>query len=208
MPATHEPDTLEDLDSAADRYVRDCHDADDAQKSRLRAEFVRQALPFAGRMARRYRSRGELSDDLVQVARLGLVKAVDRYDPQRGSFTAYAVITITGEIKRHFRDHTWGVHVPRRMQDLGLEINHATTVLTTRLARTPTAEEIAEHIGSGAAEIRTAQTSAAGYSLASLNAPAGDRGEAEVGDLLGMPDPELGMVEDRTTVEQLLYRLP
>jgi RNA polymerase sigma-B factor len=208
MPSTEELHPLEDLDAVADRYTQECAEVTEAERRRLREDFVARALPFAGRLARRYRGRGEQSDDLEQVARLGLIKAVDRFDPARGSFTAYAIVTITGEIKRHFRDHTWGVHVPRRLQDLGLEINHATTVLTGRLARTPTTEELAVHLGMGVDEIRAAQNSAAGYSPASLNAPTGESGDTEVGDLLGLPDPGLGLVDDKTTVERLICRLP
>jgi RNA polymerase sigma-B factor len=208
MASIEELHPLEDLDAVADRYTSACAEAAEAERRRLRDEFVAQALPFAGRLARRYRGRGEFSDDLEQVARLGLMKAVDRFDPARGSFTAYAVVTITGEIKRHFRDHTWGVHVPRRLQDLGLEINHATTVLTGRLARTPTTDELAAHLGMSVDEIRAAQSSAAGYSPASLNAPAGDTGDAELGDMLGRPDAGLSLVDDRTTVERLICRLP
>lgn len=199
---------LEDLDAAADRYAGAFAQVAEGQRQRLREDFVRQALPFASRLARRYRRRGELNDDLEQVARLGLVKAIDRYDPERGSFTAFAVITITGEIKRHFRDHTWGVHVPRRLQDLGIEVSQATTLLTARLARAPTTSELAAHLGVGGDEVAAAQASAAGYSPASLNAPAGGDGTAEMGDLYGLPDPELSLVDDWATVERLLCHLP
>ncbi len=208
MPSTGRTRPLEDLDELATHYVSACSGADAARCEVLRAEFIRSALPFAGRLARRYRNRGELFEDLEQVARLGLTKAVDRYDAERGSFTAYAIITITGEIKRHFRDHTWGVHVPRRLQDLVLEMNHAAGVLTARLARTPTDAELASFLGVQPAEIAAARRSLAGYSPASLNAPAGDDDRAEIGDLVGAADNDLGLVDDRTTVERLLCRLP
>jgi len=117
---------LEDLDAAALDFAGRSSTASAAEVAVLRDELTRYCLPFASRLARRYRGRGEPLEDLEQVARLGLVKAIDRYDPDRGSFTAYAVITISGEIKRHFRDKTWGVHVPRRVQDLSLEVGHAT----------------------------------------------------------------------------------
>jgi RNA polymerase sigma-B factor len=208
MPTSGKTRTLEDLDTMAADYVRARSEATAARAARLREDFVRGALPFAGRLARRYRGRGEQLDDLEQVARLGLMKAVDRYDVERGSFTAYAVITITGEIKRHFRDHTWGVHVPRRLQDLVLELNHANSVLTAKHARTPTNTELAAFLEVSEAEVTEARTSLAGYSPASLNSPAGDDDRAEFGDLVGSADPELGLVDDRTTVERLLYRLP
>jgi RNA polymerase sigma-B factor len=198
---------LEDLDAVAERYAEQRKSCSGARSRRLREEMINAALPFAGRLARRYRNRGELTDDLEQVARVGLVKAVDRYDPDRGSFTAYTLTTITGEIKRHFRDHTWGVHVPRRLQELGLEITHATAVLHHRFARTPTDAEIARYCDVAEHEIAGARRSTAGYRSASLNAPAGDGG-AEVGDLLGGPDGEVEAVDDQVTVAHLIRRLP
>ncbi|AEV83553.1 RNA polymerase sigma factor [Actinoplanes sp. SE50] len=198
---------LEDLDLMADRYAHACERADCREQRRLRERFVREALPFAGRLARRYRGRGEPTDDLVQVARLGLIKTVDRFDPQRGSFTAYAILTITGEIKRHFRDHTWGVHVPRGQQDRVLEFVHARAELTSELARTPTLAELAERLGLDETQVRGAQTSAAAHNTESLNVPLGDTG-SEAGDLIGDVDGDLSLVDDRTTVESLLCELP
>jgi RNA polymerase sigma-B factor len=208
MGGTFELEPLEDLDGAADAYTRACADADEALRRRLRDDFVGQALPFARRLARRYRGRGEPPEDLEQVARLGLVKTVDRYDPERGSFTAYAIVTITGEIKRHFRNHTWGVHVPRRLQDLSLEIGRANVTLTGRLARSPSAAELAAHLQVDVAEVLAAQTSAAAHTPASLNLPLDTTGGVEVGDLIGAHDRELGLVDDRATVDRLLCHLP
>jgi RNA polymerase sigma-B factor len=141
------------------------------------------------------------------VARLGLVKSIDRYDPERGSFTAYAVITICGELKRHFRDKTWGVHVPRRLQDLTLEIGHATVVLTNQKSRRPTVAELAEHLHTSEEAILEAMESAAGYTPASLNAPIGTEGVIELGDLFGVSD-DLDGVDDRLAVAELLCQLP
>ncbi|MEU4426753.1 SigB/SigF/SigG family RNA polymerase sigma factor [Actinoplanes sp. NPDC024001] len=200
--------TLEDLDAAALAYAERRAAASPAEVETLRDDMVRFCLPFAGRLARRYRGRGEQLEDLEQVARLGLVKAVDRYDPERGSFTAYAVITISGELKRHFRDRTWGVHVPRRVQDLSLEVGHASMVLTSVLARTPTVAELAERLGVSEAAVLEAVESAAGYSPASLNAPVSGEGEQEFGDLLGGVDDDLEAVTDKLTVAELLLRLP
>ncbi len=174
----------------------------------LREQLIRLCLPFAGRIARRYRGRGESFEDIEQVARLGLVKAIDRYDPARGSFTAYAVITISGEIKRHFRDRTWGVHVPRRMQELILDVGHATTDLTCSLARAPTAEEIAQRLHVPVGSVLRAMESSGSYAPASLNAPLAEDGGAEIGDLVGRVDGALEMVDDRVTVVGLLLRLP
>lgn len=199
---------LEDLDGAALSYAAQIADCPLAERQVLREDLVQLALPFAGRLARRYRGRGEPLEDLEQVARLGLVKAVDRYDPERGSFTAYAAVTITGEIKRHFRDRTWGVHVPRRLQDLTIEVSQATAVLTTELSRSPTVGELAERLDTSEEDILAALESAAGYTPASLNGPVGDDGPAELGDMFGALDADLESVDDRLTVSGLLYRLP
>ncbi|WP_374272744.1 SigB/SigF/SigG family RNA polymerase sigma factor [Actinoplanes sp. M2I2] len=202
-------DGLEDLDAVALAYAERTAMAGPAERAALRDTLTRLCLPFAGRLARRYRGRGETFEDIEQVARLGLVKAIDRYDPERGSFTAYAVITISGEIKRHFRDKTWGVHVPRRVQDLSLEVGHATMALTTALSRTPTAAEIAARLNVPVAAVLEAQESSAGYSPSSLNAPVGGGdGAAEFGDLLGDFDGDLELVDDKVTVADLLMRLP
>jgi RNA polymerase sigma-B factor len=196
--------TYEDLDLAALEFAgRRAVEPSIA----LRDSLVRRCLPLAGRLARRYRGRGEPLEDLEQVARLGLVKAVDRYDPERGSFTAYAVITISGEIKRHFRDRTWGVHVPRRIQDLSLEVSHARMVLTSSLSRTPTTDEIAERLGVEVAAVTEALGGSAAYAPTSLNAPVSD-GDGEFGDMLGGADLDLESVDDKLTVSGLLLRLP
>ncbi|MEV6708412.1 sigma-70 family RNA polymerase sigma factor, partial [Micromonospora wenchangensis] len=131
-----------------------------------------------------------------------------RYDPERGSFTAYAAITIVGEIKRHFRDRTWGVHVPRRLRDLILEVGQATSALTSELSRAPSVAELAARLETPEEEILAALESAAGYSPASLNAPVGGESSAEFGDLVGESDNALESVDDRVTVSGLLHRLP
>ena len=205
MPANE--DLLEDLDAAAVSYFQQMAGASETERSLLRTDLTRYCLPFAGRLARRFRGRGEQLEDLEQVARLGLLKAIDRYDPARGSFTAYAVITISGEIKRHFRDRTWGVHVPRRVQDLSLEVGHAATAMTNSLSRSPTVPELADRLKVSEEAVLDAMESAAGYSPASLNAPAGDEG-GEFGDLLGGADADLESVDDKLTVAGLLLRLP
>ncbi|RKR92495.1 RNA polymerase sigma-B factor [Micromonospora pisi] len=199
---------LEDLDAAALAYAARIEGLPDERRQEARDDLVRFALPFAGRLARRYRGRGEPLEDLEQVARLGLVNAVDRYDPERGSFTAYAAITIVGEIKRHFRDRTWGVHVPRRLRDLILEVGQATAALTSELSRAPTVAELSERLETPQEEILAALESAAGYSPASLNAPVGGESSAEFGDLVGESDADLESVDDRVTVSGLLGRLP
>ena len=197
-----------DLDVYAEAYMRARAEAGPGEADRLREEFVRAAMPLAGRLASRYCGRGEPAEDLEQVARIGLVKTVDRYDSERGSFTAFAVVTIRGELRRHFRDHTWSVHVPRRLQDLGLEVKRATDALTTRFSRPPTHAEIAEYLDVEVADVMAARTSLAGYSSESLNRRLSADDDTEIGDLLGSLDPELAAVDDRTTLENLLVRLP
>ncbi|GAB2586133.1 hypothetical protein Aab01nite_51970 [Paractinoplanes abujensis] len=205
----HEPagTIREDLDAAAAAYHARLIDGD-GDAGAARDEFVDCCLPMAGRLARRYRGRGEPVDDLVQVARFALVKAVDRFDPERGSFTAYAVTTIQGELKKHFRDKTWGVHVTRQLRDTVLEVRQARAELAGRLSREPGTAEIAEHLGMEDTDVRAAMAAAAGYSPASLNSPVGDENAAELGDLLGSLDPDLAHVDDRLSVTRLLLRLP
>jgi RNA polymerase sigma-B factor len=207
-PASAAERGLEDLDAAALAYAARVAALPPERRQEARDDLVRFALPFAGRLARRYRGRGEPLEDLEQVARLGLVNAVDRYDPERGSFTAYAAITIVGEIKRHFRDRTWGVHVPRRLRDLILEVGQATAALTSELSRAPSVAELADRLETPEDEILAALESAAGYSPASLNAPVGGESAAEFGDLVGESDSDLESVDDRVTVSGLLGRLP
>ncbi|HEY3010461.1 MAG TPA: SigB/SigF/SigG family RNA polymerase sigma factor [Micromonosporaceae bacterium] len=201
--------TVVDLDSAAEWYARErAATGDAAVRVARRNELIHLALPMATRLARRYRGRGEPLDDLEQVARLALVRVVDRYDPRRGSFTAYAIHTITGELKRHFRDRTWGVRVPRALQELGHEVRRSSTELTTRLARTPTVTELADELGVSRAQVDAAVEGATGYAPTSLNAAIRDDGCAELGDRVGSLDPGLDAVDDRETLGALLGRLP
>jgi len=196
-----------DLDEQAVQF-----DARLAADPSARADFVRLCLPLARRLAHRYRGRGEPFADLEQVARLGLVKAVDRYDPERGSFTAFAIITILGELRKHFRDRTWGLRPPRRLQDLLVQLRQAGPELTNTLSRTPTTTELADRLDITVDEVDKARQSAAGYTLPSLNAtvtsPGSGTGTAERGDLIGEIDADLTAVDDRLTIKSLLDRLP
>jgi RNA polymerase sigma-B factor len=201
-------DTTEiDLDEQAVQF-----DARLAADPSARADFVRLCLPLARRLAHRYRGRGEPFADLEQVARLGLVKAVDRYDPERGSFTAFAIITILGELRKHFRDRTWGLRPPRRLQDLLVQLRQAGPELTNTLSRTPSTTELADRLDITVDEVDKAMQSAAGYTLPSLNAtvasPGSGTGTAERGDLIGEIDADLTAVDDRLTIKSLLDRLP
>ena len=121
-------------------------DPDDPARSALRRHLVEAQLPLVHHLAQRFRGRGEPYDDLVQVGTIGLLNAVDRFDPERGSFTGFAVPTILGEIRRHFRDRGWALRVPRRLQEMGRQVSEAREVLTQQLGRSPTVQEIARHI--------------------------------------------------------------
>src|SRR3954469_13661316 len=126
-------------------------------------------LPLARSLAARYRHTSESFDDLVQVASLGLLKAIDRYDPGRGhAFSSFAVPTILGELRRHMRDHTWSIHVPRELQELSQRIGPAPAQLSTTLGRPPTVSELADHIGVTEELVLDARQATAAYSPASL----------------------------------------
>ncbi|AEV83156.1 RNA polymerase sigma factor rpoD [Actinoplanes sp. SE50] len=197
----------EDYDEIALRYADACATADSARAERLREDMIRAVLPMAERLARRYRGGSEPYADLVQVARVGLVKAVNRYDPERGSFTAYAVNTIRGELKRHFRDHAWAVHVPRRMQEALLELTCLENELTRELHRRPTDAELAGQVGVPADEISRIRSAGSAFRPVSLSTPIGE-GDLLLGDTLGNPDGRLEDAADRLTVTELLDYLP
>lgn len=183
--------------------------ADDPRRDDVRDRLVRLHLPLVEHLARRFRNRGEPHDDLVQVATIGLIKAVDRYDPDRGvEFSTYATPTIVGEIKRWFRDKGWAVRVPRRLQELRLAIGTASAALTQDLGRSPTVAELAEKVGASEDEILEGLESAAAYSTLSLDAPDSLEQEApSVLDSLGGEDEALEGVENREALKPLLSRL-
>lgn len=180
------------------------------QHEALREQLVRLHIPLAEHLARRFRNRGEPLDDLVQVAVVGLLKAIDGFDPDRGvDFTSYAIPTMVGEIKRHFRDKGWSVRVPRRLKELKLDVTKAAATLTQHLGRTPTNADLAAHLGVTEEEIRECHVSARGYAAMSLSAPlGGEEVDSTLADVLG--DSDLGMqsVEDRETLRPLIEELP
>ena len=162
-----------------------------------REELVHLFLPLTKRLAGRYRHTGESLDDLEQVASLGLIKAIDRYDPALGSFVRYAVPNIIGELKRHFRDKGWGMRVPRSMQERFLQVNKALGELSGELGRSPTPKDVAEHTGLALEEVLEALEATAAYAPAPLDAPyPGDQdSDRTLGDSLGAEDPGYGLVE-------------
>jgi RNA polymerase sigma-B factor len=168
----------------------------------LRDQVIEAFLPLAQHLANRFGGRGEPIEDLVQTATVGLIKAVDKFDPERGTeFAAYAIPTIIGEIKRHFRDRTWDIRVPRRLQELRLSISEATSNLLQDLGRSPTIADIAEHLGLSEEEVLEGLEGARAYNAVSLSAPASDGDRAtELGDLLGAEDSEFELAELRVAL--------
>jgi RNA polymerase sigma-B factor len=183
---------------------------DDPQRAALRDHLVEMHLPLVEHLARRFRNRGEPLDDLVQVATIGLIKSVDRFDTERGvEFSTYATPTIVGEIKRHFRDRGWAVRVPRRLQELRLQLTSATSELSQLHGRAPTVAELAAHLKLSEEEILEGLESANAYSTLSLDVPEqGDDDSPAVVDSLGSEDEALEGVEYRESLKPLLERLP
>ena len=183
----------------------------DPARQQARDALVEQHLPLVEHLARRFRNRGEPYDDLVQVATIGLIKSVDRFDLERGvEFSTYATPTIVGEIKRHFRDKGWAVRVPRRLQELRLSLAAATSELSQRNGRAPTVSELAAHLKISDEEVLEGLESANAYSTLSLDA--GDTGSGDepmpVSETLGVEDEGLEGVEYRESLKPMLERLP
>ena len=183
----------------------------DPRRQRARDALVEQHLPLVEHLARRFRNRGEPYDDLVQVATIGLIKSVDRFDLERGvEFSTYATPTIVGEIKRHFRDKGWAVRVPRRLQELRLALASATSELSQKNGTAPTVAELAGHLKMSEEEILEGLESANAYSTLSLDA--GDSGNGDepmpVSETLGVEDEGLEGVEYRESLKPMLERLP
>ncbi len=198
-------------DLRADALVRELAvtPADAPGRERLRARAIEAWVPMANRLARRFAGRGEPADDLQQTAMVGLIKAIDRYDAERGiDFAAYAIPTIIGEIKRHFRDRTWSVRVPRRLQELRLAINDANNTLSHTLGRAPTVADVAEHIGVTEEDVLEGLEGARAYNATSLATPAGgDAGTMELGDTLGEDDHGFELAELRLDLGPALASL-
>ena len=181
----------------------------DEDRLRIRGELVEIHLPLVEYLARRFRNRGEWLDDLTQVATIGLIKSIDRFDLARGvEFSTYATPTIVGEIKRHFRDKGWAVRVPRRLQELKLALTKAIGELAQKEGRAPTIAELAAHLQMSEEEVLEGLESANAYSTVSLDAPdSGDEDAPAVAESLGMLDDALEGVEYRESLKPLLERL-
>ena len=180
----------------------------DPRHRELRNRVVGQALPLADRLARRFANRGEPLEDLTQVARLGLVNAADHYRTERGcGFTRYAVPSILGEIKRHFRDRGWMVRVPRRLQETRLALNEATGRLAQQLGRSPTVADYAEYLEVSEDQVRAAMQCADAYDAVSLQSPAHRDSPEELAEALGASDPELASAEVRQLLRPAIREL-
>jgi RNA polymerase sigma-B factor len=171
-----------------------------------REALVERFLPLARQLARRYQRGGEPLDDLVQVASLGLLKAIDRFEPDRPTaFSSFAVPTILGELKRHFRDRGWSVRVPRDLQEMTVRVDRTSEELARQLGRAPTPAEIGEHIGITTEQVLEAREAAGAYRAVSLDRPRDDEEEeGTVADGMGFEDPGFGLAEDAATVERLM----
>jgi RNA polymerase sigma-B factor len=171
--------------------------------------LVERFLPLAQQLARRYARSNEPLDDLIQVASLGLLKAIDRFDPTRPTaFSSFAVPTILGELKRHFRDKGWSLRVPRDLQELAVRVERVADGLESELRRAPTADEIAQRIGVRTEQVLDAREAAGAYRAVSLDGP---RDDAEAGgelvDVIGVEDPGYHLVDEAATVERLMMVL-
>jgi len=185
-------------------------DSSEADRAGARDDLVRLHLPLVEHCARRFRNRGEPFEDLVQVGTIGLIKSVDRFDVDRGvEFSTYATPTIIGEIKRHFRDKGWAIRVPRRLQELRMQITTASAELTQTLGRAPTPSELAEQIGCTVDDVIEGIESSNAYSTLSLDAgDNSDEGSLSMLDTMGIDDAGIEHVELRESIKPLLERLP
>ena len=186
--------------------VRYHHEGDLA----AREELVQRFMPLARDLALRYSYTDEPVDDLVQVASLGLLKAIDRFEPGRGTkLTSYAVPTILGELKRHFRDKGWALHVPRDLQERTLAVARERETLTKRLGRSPTVRELAAAVGCSSEQVLEAVEAATGYEATSLDAPvAGEKDSSPLVDLVGGDDGSYTLVHTRHALASAWRELP
>jgi RNA polymerase sigma-B factor len=175
-----------------------------------RDALVERFLPLAKHLARRYGRESRHAEDLEQVASLALLKAIDRFDADRGiAFTSFATPTIVGELKRYFRDKSWTVRVPRDLQELTLNVNRAVDALETELGRAPTAAQVADRLDVTVEQVLEARVAASARHGVSLDRPGGDGDDEDstLGDRLGVVDESLSRTEDSVTVERLMATL-
>jgi RNA polymerase sigma-B factor len=186
--------------------------AESHEYRRQRECIVNRCLPLADHVARHFGRRGEGLDDLTQVARLGLMNAINRFDPAKGpSFIGFAIPTMMGEVRRYFRDYSWGMRVPRRLRELHVQISRATAELVQKLGRAPTASELSRELEVPHEEIVECLVAGDAYQLESLDAPLGPDGSGKsrlVADAVGGIDPQIDHITDREAVRALVGALP
>lgn len=186
--------------------------AESREYARQRERIVVRCLALADHVARHFAGRGESRDDLVQVARLGLINAINRFDSAKGSsFIGFAIPTMMGEVRRHFRDHSWGLRVPRRLRELHVQVGRTTSDLTQKLGRAPTASELSKALGVSHEEIVECLVAGEAYQLKSLDGPASSascREHRTVADAVGSMDPRIDHIIDRHTVCAVIAALP
>ncbi|MEV0263544.1 SigB/SigF/SigG family RNA polymerase sigma factor [Streptomyces sp. NPDC050617] len=208
---THRRHPHDDAPDTMDDFRRIVAMPDGPEKEELQQRVVRAWIPMAERLARQFRNRGESVEDLRQVALLGLVKAVKRYDPDRGTaFESFAVPTIVGEVKRHFRDHMWGLHVPRRVQNLRNRVRAASHELTRSLdGRGPSVAALANHTGLTEEEVLVGLEAMESFTTLSLDAelPGAEDGYS-LADTLRSPEHGFDLVVDRESLKPKLRALP
>ncbi|MEU3842509.1 SigB/SigF/SigG family RNA polymerase sigma factor [Streptomyces sp. NPDC028635] len=209
-PTTSPGRSHDDAPDTVEAFARLAALEDGPEREALRDELVTAWLPMAHRIAGRFRDRGESLEDLRQVAALGLVKAIDRYDPSRGAFESYAVPTITGEVKRHFRDRMWALRVPRRVQELRNKVRLARRDLTQSPGSPePSVADIAAHTGLTEDEVNAGLEALDSFSTLSLDAEvSADDDGYSLADTLGAPDGSYDIVIDRESAKEGLRHLP
>jgi RNA polymerase sigma-B factor len=182
---------------------------DDPRREVLRGELVKAFLPVARNIARRFSRRGEPTEDLEQVASVGLLHALDRFDPShQREFLSFAVPTIMGEVRRYFRDSAWSFRTPRSIKDRYLAVGSATATLAQHLGRAPTVAELAEHLDLSRDAVSEAVAAHGSYQPASLDETLGDGDDSALVHMLGQTDAELDRVEVRAVVRELVRSLP
>lgn len=208
---TGDPDARDpDWSAVEDLFERLAACSTPGERRRWRQRIITECLPLADHIAYRFVGRGEPSDDLIQVARIGLVKSVDRYVPAKGRFMAFAVPTIRGEVRRHFRDGTWSMRVPRKVQETQLRMRHAVETLSQRLNRSPTNPEVARELGVDDDDVAQSHSAHWAYRPLSLDAPrpADDGSEPTgIGATHGVDDPGYETVENIMVLREAIAEL-
>jgi RNA polymerase sigma-B factor len=209
-PLTRSTDQGQDYSDVETMFERLASAETEDERRRWRCQIVSRCLPLADHIAYRFVGRGEPGEDLMQVARLGLVKAVDRYRLGSGHFLSFAVPTILGDVRRHFRDNTWAMHVPRRVKENHRRVRAAIDPLSQRLGRAPNATELAAELDLSVDDVMTSLQAAYAYRPASLDATANadpDEGPPALGTRNGADDGRFERIEDALTVAGMVAQL-